>query len=154
MIYVECKPDRALVSSTGIKDKIIHAGNKSGVCKRLEKNHNSVGIIDEDPGAPQPPYIERLKKEEPLGVQFIVLRDTKRNNVLIVLCPKLEEWVLTAAKEAGLAVSEYKLPSDAEKLHRTINVNLEKFERLLGDMKGKSLKLKKLRQHLILDLKT
>lgn len=61
MIFVECKPDEALLKSLGAtKKRIDHRGNKPEVCKALEKSNNSKGLIDEDPWSTQPRYIDRL----------------------------------------------------------------------------------------------
>ncbi len=64
-----------------------------------------------------------------------ILHDEK-NNRLIVVCPRLEEWLLETAKLAGIKITSYGLPSDAEKLHERININLKKFEKLLNNLKN------------------
>ena len=63
-----------------------------------------------------------------------VYQDSPRNNQLIVLCPKLEDWVLRAADEVRLNMSNYGLPNTANRLHRVINIDLRKFERLMADL--------------------
>lgn len=138
MIYVECKPDRALVSSLGVpKRNIIHEGGKSKVCRRLEKSRNSKGLVDEDPLSEQPPYIERLNLIQDRH-EIKTLHDNRRGNYLVVLCPRLEEWILKAAKEAEIDLGKYNLPDDAEKLHKIINININKFEKLIAELKGRS----------------
>ena len=64
-----------------------------------------------------------------------VFHDESNGNHLFVLCPRLEEWILKAAKEADLNVKKYSLPATPEKLHRVINLDLSKFERLLEELK-------------------
>lgn len=138
MIYVECKPDFALVKSvTRIpKREIIHEKNKPGVCKRLEKQRNRKGLVDEDPSSTQPSYMRKLKLEDDLfQAELKVFHDESNGNYLFVLCPRLEDWILKAAKQAGLNVQKYGLPSVPERLHRVINLDLDKFERLLEDLK-------------------
>lgn len=149
MIYVECKPDFALVKSvTKIpKREIVHEINKPEVCKRLGRQRNYKGLVDEDPSSPQPPYVRKMNLENNLPKDELkVLYDGPRDNRLIVLCPRLEEWILKAAREANLNMKKYSLSNTPEKLHREINLNLDKFERLLEDLKDtKRLKtLKKL----------
>lgn len=139
MIYVECKPDFTLVKSiTNIpKRKIIHElKGKSEVCNRLAKRRNCKGLVDEDPLSTQPRYIKKVKLENDLFQYGLkVFYDEHNKNYLLLLCPKLEDWILKAAQEADLNVKNYFLPNTPEKLHSVINVNLDKFERLLKDLK-------------------
>lgn|SRR3990167_2412955 len=140
MIYIECKADRVLASSiTNIPGReIIHAGNKSGVCKKLEKNRNCKGLVDEDPWSTDPSYMKKLKRENLSNHELQILRDNSSDNCLIVLCPRLEEWILRTVKEAGIDAKKYNLPDDATKLHREINLTLGKFERLIDELKNKN----------------
>jgi len=143
MIYilVECNPDKLLVKKLGVpKKSIIHAGSKSEVCKRLEKKMtNSVGLIDEDPFSVQPRYIRKLKVlENPQRFGIKVLFDEEKNNSIIVLSPRLEEWIIEASREARIDLEKYKLPRDGNTLHKVINSNLSKFENLLDELINKS----------------
>lgn len=138
MIYVECKPDFALVKSiTNIsKRKIVHEGGKSEICRRLERQKNCRGLVDEDPWSIQPPYVKKTKLEDDLSKHEIkILHDNSNNNYLVVLCPRLEDWLLKAAEESKIDVKKYNLPNDAEKLHGEINIDLDKFRRLVNDLK-------------------
>lgn len=152
MIFVECKPDRVLVGSiTGIpKRKIRHAGNKPRVCKELEKRRNCRGLVDEDPWSVQPPYLKSMVVVEDLSSFGIrVLYDGSRGNCLVVLCPRLEEWILKAVKEAKIDLRRYGLPRDVEKFHREVkNVGLVKFEKSISDLKGHSERIEKLKRSL------
>lgn len=145
MIYLECKPDKALASALGIpRREISHERGKTKVCKKLEKYNNSKGLVDEDPFGTQPRYIEKLKvRSNKHSVK--ILQDEKNNNYLIVLCPALEGWVLEAVKEAKIDISNYGLPSEPNRFHTAINTRLGNFERLLEDLiKQKSAMLKTL----------
>jgi hypothetical protein len=63
-----------------------------------------------------------------------------------MLCPRLEDWMLRTAREVGIDVRDYGLPHDAKRLHSEININLDKFEKLLEALKSKgSERLKALR---------
>lgn len=148
MIYVECKPDFALVKSiTSIpKGEIIHQKGKSRVCQKLEKDKNCKGLLDEDPLSTQPPYMREVKLEGDLfQAELKVFHDESNGNYLFVLCPRLEDWILEATKEAHLSMKKYGLPNTSEKLHRVINIDLSKFEKLLTDLKD-SQRLKTLRK--------
>ena len=146
MIYTECKPDSALVRTLGIPKKhIIHQQGKPAVCKQLAKREKWKGLVEEDPFSVQPPYLKKLRVMEDLSHYGLrILNDTSKNNVLIILCPRLEEWVLEAAKEAGIDIKRYNLPDDGEPLHKVINLDIRKFEKLVNDLKGKSKMMKAL----------
>lgn len=104
MIYLECYSDEALVKALGIhKKEIYHSYSKGNVCKKLEKNSESKGLVDEDPFSTQPSYIGKLKTNSH-EYDIKLLYDEIANNHLIVLCPRLEDWILKAAKEAGINV--------------------------------------------------
>ena len=155
MIYVECKPDAALANTIGEK-KIDHAGCKSEVIKRLMKTEGCVGLIDEDPNRIQPPFLVKysLEKEYPT-LEIRILRDSHRNNRLILLCPRLEEWILGAVRQSGLKLEKYDLPEDPKKFHEVVNVRFAKFNKLLEDLKAarnkKLIGLKKIIQQAIRD---
>lgn len=152
MIYVECKAEQALVRCiTNItRREIVHEPGKSRVCKRLAEQGNCKGLVDEDPYSAQPHYMKKLRLETDLAQEELkVFYDESNGNHLFVLCPRLEQWVLKAAREANLNMEKYRLPNTPEKLHRVINLNLDRFERLLEDLKDKdSKRLKSLRKFL------
>ncbi len=52
--------------------------------------------------------------------------------------------MLKAASEAKINIKKYNLPDDGERLHKVINLNIDKFERLVKDLKGKSRMMKAL----------
>jgi hypothetical protein len=141
MIYVECKPDRVLVTTLGIPGtEIQHESNKVKVCKRLEKSLNCIGLVDEDPSSVQPTYIKRL--EEKFHVHNIkLLYDKETKNNLIVLCPRLEVWILEAAQGARINLGNYDLPNSAEELHNVVNTKVGKFMILIQNIKKKKSKM-------------
>jgi hypothetical protein len=120
---------------TGIsKKEILHSGNKGEVIKNLSRSKNSIGLIDEDPGDSQPKYIASmllLKDDRYLDLK--IYSDNK-NNFLVVLCPVLEEWILKTAALEKIKMTDYNLPVNASRFHKTINLNLRKFEMLLESL--------------------
>jgi len=150
MIYVECSPDFALVQSltTITRRGITHElKGKGGVCNQLRKHTKCKGLLDEDPSGTQPRYMKEAKLENDLAKHDIkVLHHSSTDNRLIVLCPRLEEWILKAAQEAGIDVKKYNLPNSATQLHREINISLDKFEKLLEDLKDSSRRLRTLKR--------
>lgn len=152
MYLVECKPDSILVEylASASRRSIRHTGGKFELLKILaDRETGAKGLIDEDPGSYEPPHLERFRVRYNLTNHgFKVLHYESRNNVLIVLCPRLEEWVLKAAKEANVDVRAYGLPIDASELHEWINIRIKGFERLVEDLKGKSSAVKSLERYL------
>ena len=139
MIYVECKPDATLVRSvTGFpKRRVVHENGKFEVVNRLRKRSDCRGLVDEDPTATQPAYIERMSVLEDLPDKGLrLLHDASNNNHVILLCPRLEEWVVRVARSASVDLSSYGLPGNPNELHRRINANLGKFEGLVEDLKN------------------
>ena len=146
MIYTECKPDTTLVKNLGIRrGQIFHQGGKSKVCKQVEKHVNCKGLVDEDPFSNQPPYLKKLQVKDNLpDYGFKILHDNSNNNDLLVLCPRLEEWILEAAKQARVDIKKYNLPNNAKELHEAIETGNNKFEKLIRNLKGKSERIKAL----------
>lgn len=141
MIYVECYSDVALVRAvTGVSRREVgHEGGKGEVCNRLRKRNGCTGMVDEDPSSGQPPYVREARLEQDLvEVGIRTLHHDATGNRLIILCPRLEEWILDAARGAGVNVRDHDLPNDARILHRTINLSIGRFERLLEVLKGHS----------------
>jgi len=120
---------------------------KGEICNRLRKQTNCKGLLDEDPYSGQPRYLKEARLEDDLTEHDIkVLHHGQTNNRLIVICPRLEEWILGAAREAGVDVRKYGLPNNAGQLHKEINIVLDKFEKLLADLKDLSNRLKTLKR--------
>ena len=153
MYLVECKPDAVLVQflTLASRKNIQHAGNKSELLKKLTEHYSdSKGVIDEDPWSIQPPHMQKFKEKQNLtSFGLKVLHQTSKNNTLIVLCPRLEEWILEAAREANVDPQKYNLPNDSVKLHQQINIQIDKFQRLVEKLKTKSNRFKKLASGLL-----
>jgi len=135
---VECKPDRLLIRILAgvVRKEIRHSGNKFEVMKQLDKHTMALGIIDEDPGKNQPTQLQKaedISTDEIRATDLILLR--YRDNLVLVLRPRLEEWILKTAREMNMNLKDFTLPNDPEQLHSTINYNLDKFERFLIQMK-------------------
>ena len=139
MIYVECKPDQVLVQMlTGWRRReIVHENDKFQVMKKLRRQTNGRAMIDEDPTSNQPDYLNEMNAQEAFSNMGLrVLSDELRGNKAVVLCPKLEDWVIRGANEAGISLGDrrYNLPNTANALHRVINAEHRKLERLVQDL--------------------
>jgi hypothetical protein len=78
----------------------------------------------------------RLKKyaEVSAGYSVKLKLDKVQNNRLVVICPKLEDWVIDAAKASQVKMAKYNLSENPNALHADINYRLRNFQRLLADL--------------------
>jgi len=152
VFIVECDPDLALVETlaTPSRRRNKHAGGKTIVIRNLMRTYeNSVGMIDEDPGSIQPNDLQRFTETNRLQREQIRIRHhNQRNNRLIVLCPKLEEWILGACTEAGIDIRDYNLPNNPNQLHEIINVRINRFRQLVDDLMKRSNRVRALQTSL------
>ena len=134
MIYLECKANQTLVQVLIQlpRREIVHElKGKYEVAKRIGSARNALGMVDEDPGQDQPPYLTTMRVLRDMRDRGLkVLQDASRSNRVVILCPTLEEWIIGAAREARLDLRSYNLPDTASSLHRVINQDLRRFERL------------------------
>jgi hypothetical protein len=129
--FVECKPDETLAMALGVSRRDLeHAGNRAGVCAQVARRSATTGMIDEDPGAAIPHYMKTLTEEGPEhGIR--VLFDSVRKNRLVIVCPRLEDWLVQSAKNSGLKMTDFGFENDNGLcLHREINHRLANVERL------------------------
>ena len=140
MLYVECLPDETLARRvTGLpKREIIHQiKGKYEVLERLALRSNSVALVDEDPTSNQPRYLVQMQlREEYAQLELQVRADEARGNSVVILRPRLEEWLVEAAHRENIRLSEsrYNLPDDAKQLKKVINRDLRKLDRLIDDL--------------------
>jgi len=118
-----------------------------GMCKtevlkalREESEENIVGVVDEDPDKSQPPFLrnfEEFANDERANIRILRLNEAK----LIILRPRVEEWILEVARNSGLDVKKYGLPEDADKLHRHLKPSrqeiLNRFRTFVEDLADK-----------------
>lgn len=149
MPVAECKPDVAFLASI-LRRRVEHAAGKSRVIRKLMRNYeNSIGMVDEDPDSIQPPDMQRFREiESSQRGQFKILHHNPRNNRLIVLCPKLEEWIIEAAREANIDLDSFRLPDNPDELHEIINLRTERFQKLIEELRKKSNRVGALKRHL------
>jgi hypothetical protein len=135
MIFVECYSDTAIVktlTNLSTKEVIHNIVGKSGVCNQLIKSRNSKGLIDEDPKSPKHPY-ERIGKLRGDSVDFDIRRlyYPESHNELIILCPKLENWLLKSAAISDIDVKLHGLPDNPDELHKLIDQKLSELRIVL-----------------------
>lgn len=134
-VFVECKPDEALVVALGAtKRDVTHYQGKDELMKALLKRQDVTGVVDEDPFSSQPSYLKRMAAGETTdGVRL--LTDTQRNHRLLLICPRLEEWLVAAAKESGLSLQNFGFHAvDGYSLHGEINERIGSLQRLITSL--------------------
>ena len=131
MLLLECKPDEVLARRLGrTRRECIHHNDKGRVCNALKRATGFTGMIDEDPGSAQPPYLGTLS-ESPGAHDLRVLLDVKRNHRVVIVRPRLEEWLIKTAQASGIKMADFGLSERGNELHREINARLPRLEELL-----------------------
>ena len=134
MIFIECNPDLALVQMTKniSRKEIIHElKGKFEICRRLQETANTMALLDEDPFQTQPIYLGKMRVISENIDCTKVLYDKNNNNFVVLLLPRLEEWIIRAAKLARINMNDYNLSNQAGELHREINYKIENFKKLV-----------------------
>ncbi len=132
-VCVECNPDEVLIDVLGYKD-IIHEGPKPEVTRRVVNNDDVLGIEDEDPSS-EPSELLGNFTEVRREMDLALLEWKGRR--IILICPKLEDWILSAARESHIDVRDarYHLPDQPYKLKKVINKRLDSYRLLVEDLK-------------------
>jgi len=115
-VLVECDADEAVLRALGVaKKQLLHFGGKGTVINRLKELPGATGIVDEDPASAQPRDLNNYQEEGQTteGLRLLT-RQGKGGQKLILVCPKLEDWLIARAKSSGIRPEDYGLPSDPE----------------------------------------
>ncbi len=117
-VLVECYPDAAVLRALGVtKKQLRHERCKGEVVKRVRKLDCAIGVIDEDPGSAQPCDLANYDEQETAeGLRRLVRRDDT-DRKLIVICPRLEDWLIARAISSAMKPEDYGLPCDPHRLH-------------------------------------
>ena len=131
-LVVECSADEALAQAVGIPPQNIeHSLGRGRVCKRLEQLNAATGMVDDDPDVSKPAYFNCLAELNwDHGIRLFY--DEERGNRIVVLSPRLEEWLVQSAKQSGLKMTDYGFGSDnGVQLHAEINQRLKSLNKLV-----------------------
>lgn len=153
MILVECDRHFVLVKSLTRGKEVEHSFNKSEACKKMQERKNCTGMLDEDPGSAQHPYINKLRqsalKQEIPEHDLKLLPDKKNNNRIILLCPRSQEWILKTVQLVNIEIGKYYLPEKPSRLHDALTFghqrNMDNYKKLLVDLTESSDRVKALR---------
>ncbi len=130
-LLLECKADEAVARHLGrTRRELWHFAGKDRVCHALRKHRSLLGMIDEDPQAVQPPYLGGLSLDA-MRHDVRLLRDAERDHRVVILCPRLEEWLVRTAAESGVSMTAFGLSDRGNDLHREITSKPERLRDLL-----------------------
>ena len=136
-VLVECDADETVLRALGLpKKQLLHFGGKYELLKKLKERTNDVGMVDEDPGKLQPKDMGNYRQTESAEGLHLLTRRGRGGQRLVVICPKLEDWLIERAKSSGIRPEDYGLPSDPDKLHSIPRYEQkEGFCRFLAELK-------------------
>lgn len=136
-ILVECYPDAALLRTLGVPRKqLLHYGGKYELVKKLKKRAHDVGMVDEDPGKVQPQDMSSYRQTDSAEGLHLLTRQGSGGQRLVMICPKLEDWLIERAKSSGIRPENYGLPSNPDHLHSIPRYEQkEGFRRFLAELK-------------------
>lgn len=144
-ILVECNADEMVARNLGVSRKqLLHFGGKYELVKKLKERTNDIGIVDEDPGKNQPEDISNYHLINSAERLKLLSRQGSGKQKLIIVCPKLEDWLLGRAKSSDIQPEDYGLPSNPDRLHSIPRYETkEGFKRFLAELieKDKGMKL-------------
>lgn len=122
MIHLECDNDEALAMALGVpRSGINHHAGKGRVSKCLSDSRRAedIGMIDQDPGQPPPPYLRQFKvveKRTELGLNLS--RHPAEGKHLIEIQPDLEPWLYAVGPAVGIRPADHGLPEKSSGLHQ------------------------------------
>ena len=146
-IFVECYVDKEVIEfilrKIGInKPYVEHARGKNRVIKKTINSPRSIGLIDEDPWAVIPKEMNELKEESKDNSLYkalqIAVYHSKECSKIIMLKPRIEEWLIRLCKLSKIDYTKYGLPPDISILKKVINAKLRKLRELLEELFEKS----------------
>jgi hypothetical protein len=133
-LFLECKPDEVLARVAGVSPRgIIHSPGKGNVARLLGRHSGVTGMVDEDFGSAEPRTLSHyVQVSDSYDLRLRI--EKGRNNRLVVVCPKLEDWIIKTAKTASLKMAKYSLSENPRDLHADVNTRLPNLERLLQEL--------------------
>ena len=117
-VCVECDPDGLVLEKAGIDGAIIfHEGGIGRVTYKVDSRPGTAGMIDEDPEGTIPRALANFEQFGQEHGMKLLYRYNSPMQTLVVLCPRLEEWLYARAREIGVDPDKYGLPSDPDRYH-------------------------------------
>lgn len=133
-VFLECKPDETLAVTLGIPaSAITHSHSKGRVAKGLAATRGGIGLVDEDCPINNPKSL-RCFEEVSHHHEVRLKRDPGTGNRLVVVCPRLEPWLITTTRLAGLDIARFGLGTTTRDLDSHINHRLGSLQALLEEL--------------------
>ena len=147
-ILVECNADEVVLRALGLPRKqLLHFGGKYELVKKLKDRANDIGMVDEDPGKLRPQDMSYYRQTDFAEGLRLMTRQGSGGQRLVVICPKLEDWLIERAKLSGIRPVDYGLPNDPDHLHSIPRYEQkEGFRRFLTELKERDKGMHLLRQ--------
>jgi len=137
-VLVECNADEVVLRNLGVpKRQLFHFGGKDKLINRLRHLHGAVGVVDEDSASIQHPDLKASYRqaESAEGLRLLA-RQGSGGQRLVIICPKLEDWLIERAKSSGIRPEDHGLLSDPDRLHSIPRYEQkEGFRRFLAELK-------------------
>jgi hypothetical protein len=139
-VFIECDNDATLVRTLLrlADESLVHHDGRDAVLMNLRGQVAPVrALIDEDPDSIQPSYItspNKVKVTEFLEHGLKLLQDRKLGHWVVVLCPRLEPWILTTAERAGIDTGDFDLPKSENLFKKAAKNKPVKFAQLIRKM--------------------
>jgi len=90
-------------------------------------------MVDQDFGENEPPTLRKFV-EVSTNHDLQLKVHKAQNNHLVVVCPKLEDWLIKTAKMANVKMEQFNLSENPRDLHADINNRLPNVERLVNEL--------------------
>ncbi len=117
MLYVECYPDEVLARTLGVSRRDIrHEHGKGNIIRRLRNLSAGTGLLDEDREGYQTAGLREYRLAEQHGKLILMKHATIATKQLILICPRLEEWLYGRAAARGVKPGDFGLPDTAMRL--------------------------------------
>jgi hypothetical protein len=118
MLYVECYPDEVLARTLGIPRRFVrHEHGKGNITNRLSRLAAGTGLLDEDSAGFQPREFKNYREVNRTGKLLLLEHVNHPNKRLVLVCPRLEEWLFARAAAQQVNPGDYGLPATPDRLH-------------------------------------
>ena len=153
MILIECNNDYAFyhLLCPNYRKRDFRHFNKPELIKKLHADESGriIGLCDEDdPRSNRMPFLDEFELIENLTDMGVKIFRHRRNNSkhLIMVTPRLEEWIYHRARVCKVDPDSYRLPRDPEVLKNRFKVDSDpRFQGFLQEVIDRDQNLARLR---------
>lgn len=117
-LHLECFADVALARALGaLRGQIRHEGDKGSVLKALRRSAAGIGLVDDDGKGTRFGLLKEYRETERRHDLVLMKHADNSPRRVVIVCPRLEDWLYGRAKRTGLEPVQFGLPADADRLH-------------------------------------